>query len=41
MRAPWLLPIAKLLKLPERAPGDFLLHTHRDDAAEQIEPDEQ
>jgi len=38
---PWLNSIAKLLKLPERAPGDFSLHSHQDDAAEQIEPDEQ
>lgn len=38
---PWLSSIAKLLKLPERAPGDFSLHTHQDDAAEQIKPDEQ
>jgi hypothetical protein len=39
---PWLSPIAKLLKLSERPPGDFSLHhAGTVEAAEQVDPDEQ
>ncbi len=41
---PWLSPIAKLLKLPERSPGDFSLQIPlggTTEATEQVEPDEQ
>ncbi|MDQ4099131.1 MAG: hypothetical protein M3121_01365 [Chloroflexota bacterium] len=41
---PWLNPIARLLKLPDRLPGDFSLllpDSDTSDSKEQIEPDEQ